>query len=258
MVCINRRKQHSVPHSWKNGGGVIDSIMNKFTSQRYPGEHHAYSLAPATFGTPMNFMGPGTDLSRRLNPDETPKADSQFVNSSDFQSYKHDLAYKHAKDDYLKNPTPENKKKQMKRVWEADDKFIGAMNRDHEEPMAPIAGKLIRLKETAEKLGAPTTFSGFGVAEEEEIIDPCQKLRDLVKSEYKTEKKGKKKLQKGGILPALIPIAIAIGSALAGKITNDVYDFVKKKVTGGGHKMPNHKTKKEKVEFLKDFINNIE
>ena len=100
-------------------------------------------------------------------------------------------------------------------------------------------------------------FSGFGVADEEEIIDPCQKLRDLVKSEYKTEKKGKKKLQKGGILP-LVPIAMAIGSAVAGKLAGDLYDFVKKKITGGGHKIPNHKTKKEKVEFLKDFINNIE
>ena len=251
MVCINRRKQ--------NGGGVLDSIMNKFTAQRYPGEHHAYSLAPATFGTPMSFMGPGTDLSRRLNPDETPKADSQFVNSSDFESYKHDLSYKHAKDDYMKNPTPENKKRQIRRVWDADDKFISAMNRDHEELMAPIAGKLIKLKETGEKLGVlPTTnFSGFGFPGEEEIIDPVARLRTLVQKEYKTEKNGKKKLQKGGVFP-LVPIAMAIGSAIAGKLAGDLYDFVKKKVTGGGHKMPNHKTKKEKVEFLKDFINNIE
>ena len=34
-------------------------------------------------------------------------------------------------------------KKQLNNVWKADDKFINEMERDHEEPMAPIAGKLI-------------------------------------------------------------------------------------------------------------------
>ena len=249
MVCINQKQ---------NGGGILDSIMKKFTHERFEGERHAYSLAPGTFGTPMNFMGNGTRLDIRLNPDETIKPFSKPINSSDFNSYKHDLAYKHAKDDYLKDPTPENKKKQIKKVWAADDNFISAMNRDHEEPMSKIAGKLIRIKQTAEKLGAPTTqFTGFGVAEEEEIIDPVARLRDLVKSEYKTEKKGKsKKLQRGGVLP-LIPIAMAIGSAVAGKLAGDLYDFVKKKVTGGSYKMPIHRTKKEKVEFLKKFVNSI-
>ena len=64
------------------------------------------------------------------------------------------------------------------------------------------------------------------------------------------------KLQRGGVLP-LIPIAMAIGSAVAGKLAGDLYDFVKKKVTGGSYKMPIHKTKKEKVEFLKEFVNSI-
>ena len=133
------------------------------------------------------------------------------------------------------------------------------MNRDHQEPMAPIAGKLIKLKETGEKLGVlPTTkFSGFGVAEEEELNDPVARLRNLVQSEHKTEKKDKKKVQKGGFLP-LVPIPMAIGSAVAGKLAGDLYDFVKKKVTGQGYKVPYHKTKKLKVEFLKDIVNNID
>ena len=142
MVCYNHRRQE--------GGGMMDNIMKVFTAEKYPGERHAYSLAPATFGTAMSFMGPNTALSRRLNPDETPKESSQCVNSADYNSYLHDLNYKHIKDDYLKNPTPENKKQQMKRIWKADDQFINAMNADTQEPMAPIAGKLIQLKETGE------------------------------------------------------------------------------------------------------------
>ena len=70
MVCINSKNQ--------KGGGIMDNIMKVFTAERYPGERHAYSLAPATFGTAMSFMGPNTALNRRLNADETPKQDSQL------------------------------------------------------------------------------------------------------------------------------------------------------------------------------------
>ena len=54
----------------------------------------------------------------------------------------HDIEYKKAKDNYLKNPTPEDRKRQLKNVWRADDKFIKEMNNDNEEPMAKVAGKL--------------------------------------------------------------------------------------------------------------------
>ena len=37
-------------------------------------------------------------------------------------------------------------KKQLNNVWKADDKFINEMEHDHEEPLAPIAGKLIKPK----------------------------------------------------------------------------------------------------------------
>ena len=45
-----------------NGCGVIDSLMKPFTYEKYPGERHAYALAPSTFLKPMNFMGPHTNL----------------------------------------------------------------------------------------------------------------------------------------------------------------------------------------------------
>ena len=103
------------------------------------------------------------------------------------------------------------------------------MNNDHEEPMARVAGKLIQAKETAEKLGAPTTFSGFGTSEEPENTDPVYKLRQLVKEQYKSEIKHKK-TQKGGFLP-FVPIATAAAGALAAKITSERYAFVKKKIS---------------------------
>ena len=107
----------------------------------------------------------------------------------------------------MKNPTSLNKKLQMQKVWDADEKFIKAMNNDNEEPMAPIAGKLIQLKKIGEQLGAPTTFSGFGATDNEKIkkADPFFKLKQLVQEHYKTEerKERKHKIQKGGVAPLL-------------------------------------------------------
>ncbi len=214
----------------------------------------------------MSFMGPHSRLYIRLNPDETPKENSLPVNKSDYESYLHDVAYKHAKEDYLKNPTQENKKAQMQKVWHADDKFVEAMKHDHEEPMAPVAGKLIQVKEMAEKMGAPTTFSGFGKNTEHETsenVDPVAKLRSLVKEQYKSELKkennNKNKVQKGGFIP-IIPVATAVVSTIASKLASELYDFLKKKITssGSGTKIPYHRTKKEKIQFIKDIVDKHE
>ena len=93
------------------GGGVIDSILSKFTYSKYPGEHHAYSLAPDTYMRPLNWMGPGTSLRNRLNDDYTPKQDSLPVRLNDKVSMMHDIAYDKINQDYRANPTPDNKKK---------------------------------------------------------------------------------------------------------------------------------------------------
>ena len=90
MVCFSQ------PNKQK-GSGIIDSLMSKFTASVFPGEHHAYSLAPTTFGQPMSFMGPGTRVDLLLNPDGTQKPDSTPKNKSDYASYQHDLAYDRAK-----------------------------------------------------------------------------------------------------------------------------------------------------------------
>ena len=80
-----------------NGGGVIDSLMKPFTAERYTGEIHAFSLAPSTFLKPMNFMGPHTNLDKRLNDYLTPKNNSIPINFSDKSSMFHDIAYYKAK-----------------------------------------------------------------------------------------------------------------------------------------------------------------
>ena len=65
------------------------------------------------------------------------------------------------------------------------------------------------------------------------------------------------KTQKGGFLP-LVPIATAAVGALTAKITAELYDFVKKKLTtGSGIKIPNHKTRQQKIEFIKEIVNNL-
>ena len=100
----------------------------------------------------MNFMGPHTNLNERLNKDLTPKPNSIPRNTSDFNSMIHDIEYKNAKDNYLKNPTPENRKQQLRNAWKAGDIFINEMNNDNEEPMAKVAGKPIQTTNSWNKI----------------------------------------------------------------------------------------------------------
>ena len=253
MVCYGNHKQK------QRGGGVMDSIMSKFTYERFPGERHAISMASDTFGEPMRFMGPGSRLDLRLNPDGTPKSDSQPLNHADFESYKHDVAYDSAKKNYLKNPTPENKKTQLNKVWNADTQFINEMNNDNIEPMAPIAGKLISIKKGLEESGlmSTKTFSGFGANKEvqEEKSDPVMRLRQIVQKEYKNNNKKENKdrrIQKGGIAP-LLAIALPALGALASEVVKDIYGFLKKKLSGGSIKF-NHKNNAEKKTFLIELL----
>ena len=244
MVCINRRKQ--------NGGGILDSLMKPFTVQKYGQEMHSRSLDPNHFLQGYNYVGPRTEVLLRDK-----LGDNIPLNDLDATAKQHDYAYLREKQEYEKD---HDKQKHMKNVWHADDAFIEKARNSRNDPvMGKIASKLIATKKGLEQSGLIDTkqFSGFGVAEEEEINDPVARLRNLVQSEHKTEKKDKKKIQKGGFLP-LVPIAMAIGSAVAGKLAGDLYDFVKKKVTGQGYKVPYHKTKKLKVHFLKDIVNNID
>lgn len=115
MILTNYylKKQH--------GNGIIDTLLRPFTAEKYPGERHAYSLSPKTFGHAMNFMGPHTSLfPNRLNSDFTPKHESLPINISDLASMHHDISYFKAKKAYEANPTPQNRKNQLEKVWKAE------------------------------------------------------------------------------------------------------------------------------------------
>ena len=66
----------------------------------------------------MNFMGPRSNLSARLNKNLTPKSDSTTINKSDQNSMIHDIEYKKAKYNYFKSTTPENRKHHLKMFGE--------------------------------------------------------------------------------------------------------------------------------------------
>ena len=80
---------------------------------------------------------------------------------------------------------------------------------------------------------------------ESERSDPTARLKALVI-----------KSQKGGIA-FLGPMAVAAASALAAKLTDSLYDWIKGKIQGHGIKVKHHKTKQQRIKYLKDFINSI-
>ena len=91
MVCYS----HSTSR-FQQGSGILYRLISPFTADTFVGERHAYSLSPATFLKPMNFMGPHTRLDIRLDKNEQPLPTSTPRNSSDLNPYFRDLKYKHA------------------------------------------------------------------------------------------------------------------------------------------------------------------
>ena len=241
MVCISKRKI--------NGGGVIDSLMSPFTVNKYGNERHTRSLDPKHFMQGYSFVGPQTEIKLRDR-----LGDNIALNDLDRTAEVHDRSYLREKSEYERD---HNKPKHIKNVWHADDVFIDKARNSRDDPITgKISSRLIQAKKGLEQTGImdTKTFSGFGA--EEENNDPVARLRALAKKEYKVEKQSKSKPIKGGILP-LVPIGIAIASAIGSKLAGDLYDFIKSKVTGGGYKVPHHKTKKQKVQFVKEVVNNI-
>jgi hypothetical protein len=223
------------------------------------------SLAEGTKGKTMMYAGPFSRLDLKLDENMRPKKGFEPINETDYHAYEHDVSYQKAYDNYKANPTPQNKKEQMKKVYEADDKFINDMKRDaNNEPMASVAGKLIQTKKALEKAHILPTkvFEGFG--EEEENNDPTFRLKQLALKQTKllnkpSSKKRKMKIQKsqdGGLLP-LAPILVGAIGALAGKVLGDIYSKIKDKITGNGFDMGNYKTDAQKSQQMKKLIKHI-
>jgi hypothetical protein len=73
--------------------GVIGEQLGVIGKQRFPEEGHI-QLDNKT----ASFAGPGTRLSERLNPDDTPVEWSKPVNALDELARIHDIAYRNNKD----------------------------------------------------------------------------------------------------------------------------------------------------------------
>jgi len=138
----------------------------------------------------------------------------------------------------------------LKQIHEAEDKFINDAKKKGIKGI--IASNLIKLKKYGEENNIIDSkrFSGFGLNKRKEVKDPTLRLKLIARKQNHEQ-------QKGGLIPAaLIPVGIGILGSLGGKIIGDLYDLVKKKVTGTGyeHKMK-HKTIYEKRIFLNHILN---
>ena len=171
MVCYNHRRQQ--------GCGIIDTLMKPFTVSKYGSEAHARSLDPNHFLTGYRFVGPRTELELRKElHDDVP------LNDLDATAKEHDYAYKKEKEEYMKD---NDKSRHMKNIWHSDDVFIQKSKNSHDDPIVGnIASKLIQTKENLEKhqLMDTARFSGMG---SDESTDPVQRLRDIVKQQYKVQ-----------------------------------------------------------------------
>ena len=98
----------------------------------------------------------------------------------------------------------------------------------------------------------PTTvFEGIGAQ------DPTARIKAFVASKYKIIHNNKKrshsadnKIITGGFHPLLVPIIASVVGSLAGKI----FDTIKENIQGKGIQIPNHKTIKDKHEYVLNLL----
>ena len=76
MICGTTKTQFI---KMQKGGSLLNKFINNLPVEMHLPGH--------------NFMGPGTKLNKRLNPDLTPKKWSKPVNRVDKAAYHHDVCY---------------------------------------------------------------------------------------------------------------------------------------------------------------------
>ena len=84
-VCGARKSQFVAA----KGAGLMNKLINRMPVEMHLPGH--------------NFTGPGTNLSKRLNADGTPKAWSKPINRVDQAAYHHDICYARHKDTAARN-----------------------------------------------------------------------------------------------------------------------------------------------------------
>src|SRR5580692_2205558 len=99
--------------SLKSGGDIVSSVISKI-----PVELHLRTLK----GKKYSFCGPNTNLTERLNPDDTPKEWSKPINKVDDVCLRHDLAYRDS--DLGKGTRREADKKMLEELSNLQDLTI--------------------------------------------------------------------------------------------------------------------------------------
>lgn len=161
-----RRKD--IPRNQK-GNGVLSQLQNLSKSfytgaQEFDGEHHAVSMDKNNYGKTYQFVGPGTQIKKRIERGDT------GLNDLDKTAMRHDLAYYNNLEDYKNKKI--NKDEFMNKIWSADDEFIRDSKNSRDDPeMGNLSSKLISLKKIGEKTHIlPTTvFSGAGKKRKKQI-----------------------------------------------------------------------------------------
>ena len=144
------------------------------------------------------------------------------LNKLDAAAKKHDYAYLHEKEEYLKD---HDKKKHINNVWKADQEFINEANNQNDDPvMGKISANSIRAKRLGKQTGilSSETFSGFG----KKHNDTTYRLKLLArKHKYTDINNNKHKKIEGGMPPFL-----SIGLSILEKCKKYIIKFIYKEI----------------------------
>lgn len=204
------RELHKKNYNDKYIGGMCHP---EYQTTGFSGEHHMIMLDPGPcFGKKGNFIGPGTQIEKRIARGD------RGINDLDDSARIHDTAYFNAGKQYEKDKDKDNFVANIKKA----DTIFRRDARNSKD--APITGKLasvaIGAKEIAETAGIIDTkrFSGKG-----KKYLPGERLRQMA---LKKTKSSNKKKQTGGVIPlaaVAIPIVAAAGAELVGKIFDKIF-----------------------------------
>jgi len=235
-----------------SGSGFIDvaKMERENTRPAFSGEMHPISIPSMAR---YNFLGPKTEVQKRLNRGDKP------INDLDQVAMKHDVDYLEASND-LKHAVID-KKAFLDKIKFADKVFRQNALKTKDAPiMKHVAEKMILAKEIAEDIGllSTKTFSG-GKKKKGKAPLPADRLKMLVDQERKRSGKNTRlEIKTGGFIPIAVAGAAALTgalSALAGKAVDSLYDYFFKKGNGVGFVDDKDLTKEEKI---KSIVKNVD
>jgi hypothetical protein len=224
--CCARMRELKLQH----GEGFLKDILTKFMSfasvSEFPGEKHM----KADQNDPnnkfqkknYNYLGPGTDLEKRLNNKDPSKREP--INKLDSIAKAHDIAYMEANEDYK---ITKNRKQFIKDIHQSDNEFIEAVTKLNGGLSATLSKNLILLKKILEKIGI---FS-MDIFSESDDKDKNKEKTNILPASYMLKQEMDGKTMSGGYLNILIPLITTFGPPLVNKLYEVLF---KNKQKGNG------------------------